>query len=140
MTVIARQRMLPRMIVRTIDEIAGTERDVSGEGWRSRRLIRRDDGVEHSVHYTEITAGAEQHLWYKNHYETNFCVSGEGEVVDVATGRRTRSAPARSTCSTSTTATSSARTPTWCSLCTFWPALSGDETHDADGSYLPSAD
>ena len=87
--------MLPRMIVRTIDEIAGTERDVSGEGWRSRRLIRRDDGVEHSVHWTEISAGAEQNLWYKNHYETNTCIAGEGEIVDVATG------------------TSSAPTPSW---------------------------
>ncbi len=132
--------MLPRMIVRTIDEIAGTERDVSGEGWRSRRLMRRDDGVEHSVHYTEIKAGSEQQLWYKNHYETNLCIAGEGEVVDVATGETHQIRPGtmyvldqhdRHILRAHTDVTL---------VCTFWPALTGDEKHDADGSYLPASD
>jgi L-ectoine synthase len=130
--------MLPGMIVRTIDEIAGTERDVSGEGWRSRRLIRRDDGVEHSVHWTELEAGSEQQLWYKNHYETNMCVAGEGEVVDVATGTTYPIRPGtiyvldqhdRHILRAHTDVTL---------VCTFWPALAGDEKHDADGSYLPA--
>jgi L-ectoine synthase len=132
--------MLPRMIVRSIDEIAGTDRDVSGETWRSRRLIRRDDGVEHSVHYTEIRAGSEQHLWYKNHYETNLCIAGEGEVVDVATGETHQLRPGtmyvldqhdRHILRAHTDVTL---------VCTFWPALTGGEKHDADGSYLPAAD
>ena len=32
------------MIVRTLAEITGGERDVSGPGWRSRRIVLRDDG------------------------------------------------------------------------------------------------
>lgn len=130
--------MLPRMIVRTIEEIACTDRDVSGEGWRSRRLMRRDDGVEHSVHYTELRAGSEQQLWYKNHYETNLCIAGEGEVVDIATGETHPIRPGtmyvldqhdRHILRAHTDVTL---------VCTFWPALTGDEKHDADGSYLPS--
>ena len=38
------------MIVRNLVEMTGTERDVRGEGWRSRRLLRRDDGVKFSLH------------------------------------------------------------------------------------------
>ena len=130
--------MLPRMIVRTIDEIAGTERDVSGEGWRSRRLIRRDDGVEHSVHYTEITAGSEQHLWYKHHYETNFCVSGEGEVVNVATGETHPIRPGTIYVLDEHDRHILRAHTDVVLVCTFWPALAGDEKHDADGSYLPA--
>ena len=123
------------MIVRTIDEIAGTERDVSGDGWRSRRLIRRDDGVEHSVHYTEISAGAQLTIWFKHHYETNFCISGEGEVVDEATGQTHAIRPG-TIYVLDQHDRHILRAHTHLVLaCTFWPALSGDETHDADGSY-----
>jgi L-ectoine synthase len=132
--------MLSRMIVRTIDEIAGTERDVSGEGWRSRRLIRRDDGVEHSVHYTEITAGTEQRLWYKNHYETNLCIAGEGEVVDVATGATHPISPGTMYVLDQHDRHILRAHTHLVLVCTFWPALSGGEKHDADGSYLPAAD
>ncbi len=130
--------MLSSMIVRTIDEIAGTDRDVSGTGWRSRRIVRRDDGMEHSVHYTEVLAGSEQTLWYKHHYETNLCIAGEGEVVDLATGTTYAIRPGtmyaldqhdRHVLRAHTDVTL---------VCTFWPALAGTETHDADGSYLPA--
>ena len=33
------------MIVRRLDETEGTERDVRGDGWASRRLLLRDDGM-----------------------------------------------------------------------------------------------
>jgi L-ectoine synthase len=130
--------MLPRMIVRTIEEIAGTDRDVSGEGWRSRRLMRRDDGVEHSVHYTEISAGAEQQLWYKNHYETNLCIEGEGEVVNVATGETHAIRPGTMYVLDQHDKHLLRAHTHLVLVCTFWPALTGAEKHDADGSYLPA--
>jgi L-ectoine synthase len=33
-----------------------------------------------------VGEGSESHLHYTNHLETNYCVAGEGVVVDVATG------------------------------------------------------
>jgi L-ectoine synthase len=126
------------MIVRTVEGIAGTDRDVSGPGWRSRRIVLRDDGMNFSLHWTELPAGAEQQLWYKHHYEANLCVAGEGEVVDVATGETYRIEPGvmyaldqhdRHILRAHTDLTL---------VCVFHPALSGGETHDADGSYLPS--
>lgn len=126
------------MIVRSIDDIAGTDRDVAGDVWRSRRLIRRDDGVEHSVHYTEIKAGSEQRLWYKHHFETNFCISGEGEVVDVASGETHPIGPGTIYVLDRNDQHLLRAHTDVVLLCTFWPALTGNETHDADGSYLPA--
>ncbi len=131
--------MLPRMIVRTIDEIAGTERDVSGEGWRSRRLIRRDDGVEHSVHYTELQRRLRAAPLVQEPLRDESLHRGRGR------GRRT-SRPARRSRSVPGTMyvldqhdRHILRAHTDVTLvCTFWPALTGDEKHDADGSYLPA--
>ena len=126
------------MIIRTLDEISGTDRDVSGEGWRSRRILRRDDGMDHSLHWTEVPAGTEQHLWYKHHLEANLCISGTGEVIDVATGAVHPIAPGtlyaldrhdRHILRAHTDLTL---------VCVFTPALSGNEKHDADGSYEPT--
>ena len=73
------------IIVRSAD-IANTARHVSGPGWDSKRMIVRDDGMGYSVHETRILEGAESHLHYKHHLETNYCIAGEGEVVDVSNG------------------------------------------------------
>jgi L-ectoine synthase len=55
------------MIVRTLEEVAGTERDVSGEGWRSRRLLLQRDQLGFSLHDTTVEAGSVLHLQYKHH-------------------------------------------------------------------------
>jgi L-ectoine synthase len=55
------------MIVRTLEEVAGTERDVAGEGWRSRRLLLRRDQLGFSLHDTTVEAGSVLHLQYKHH-------------------------------------------------------------------------
>ena len=47
------------MIIRSLDDVIGTERDVAGDGWRSRRILRRDDGMGFSLHDTIVEAGAE---------------------------------------------------------------------------------
>ena len=125
------------MIVRTLDEIADSERDVRGAGWRSRRIVLRGDGMDHSLHYTEVDAGSELVLWYKHHFESNLCIAGNGEVEDVATGTRYPIRPGtlyaldrhdRHVLRAHTDLTL---------VCVFCPALSGRETHDEDGSYRP---
>lgn len=126
------------MIIRSIDDIAGTERDVRGATWRSRRLLRRDDGLQHSIHWTEIAAGSATELCYEHHFESNVCIAGEGEVVDVATGVVHQLRPGvmysldqhdRHILRAHTDMTL---------ICGFWPALTGRETHNANGGYDPS--
>ncbi len=126
------------MIIRTLDEISGTGRDVNGDGWRSRRILLREDGMAHSLHWTNIAAGSELMLWYKNHLEANLVISGEGEVVDIATGDVHPLAPG-SLYALDKNDRHLVRAHTDMALvCVFTPPLSGRETHDTDGSYRPS--
>ena len=74
------------MIVRTQKELIGTERDVQGPVWASRRFLLAEDGVGFTVTETSVKAGAEQLLWYKHHIEVNYVIEGEGKVENVATG------------------------------------------------------
>ena len=123
------------MIVRVVDELAGTDREVQGEGWRSRRILRRDDGTNFSLHWTEVAAGTELELQYEHHVEANLCVAGEGEVVDLTTGRTYELRPGvmyaleqheRHLVRARTDLTA---------VCVFWPPLAGDERHNPSGGY-----
>jgi L-ectoine synthase len=127
------------MIIRTLSEITDTERDVSGPGWRSRRILLNEDQMAHSLHWTEIAAGSELTLWYKHHLEANLCIKGEGEVVDIATGA-VHPLGVGSLYALDIHDRHIVRAHTDMTLvCVFTPALTGRETHDADGSYNPPA-
>jgi L-ectoine synthase len=76
------------MIVRSLHEIQGTDRDVAGEGWQSRRLLLASDGMGFSLHDTTVAAGEELELEYRHHLEACYCVSGSAEIEDLATGER----------------------------------------------------
>lgn len=126
------------MIIRTLSDVTGTDRDVAGENWRSRRLLVQSDAMAHSLHWTEIKAGTESTLWYKHHLEANLCISGEGEVVDVANGTVFPIRPG-TVYALDKHDQHILRAHTDLTLvCVFTPALTGLETHDADGSYNPS--
>ncbi|HEY4332477.1 MAG TPA: ectoine synthase [Ilumatobacteraceae bacterium] len=129
------------MIVISADDVTNTPRHVAGDGWESKRMIVKGDGMGYSVHETRIFEGTESRLHYEQHYETNYCFAGEGEVVDVATG-----------------ATYPIRPGTIYALdqhddhiiratngdlrlvCVFNPPVAGTETHNATGGYELSAD
>ena len=94
------------MIIRTLDEVIGTDRDVAGDGWRSRRLLLKRDAMGFSLHDTVVEAGWEKEMEYANHLEACYCIEGEGEVEDLPPASATRSCPARCTRWTPTTAMS----------------------------------
>jgi len=129
------------MIVRTLEEIIGTDRDVSGHGWQSRRLILKRDGMGCSLHDTVVKQGTELRMQYKHHAETNYCIEGEGEVEEVATGKVHRLVPGTVYALDQHDAhIVRALKGDLRVVCVFHPALSGNETHDADGGYAPSLD
>lgn len=74
------------MIVRTLEELNDTERDVRADTWRSRRFVLAREGVGFSFHDTVLYAGTETSMWYANHIEAVYCVAGEGELVNDDTG------------------------------------------------------
>ena len=128
------------MIVRTLQQLLGTDRDVRGPVWASRRFLLAEDGVGFTVTETTVEAGSEQVLWYKHHVEANYVIDGEGEVENVATGEVFALAPG-SIYVLDGHEKHRLRAVTRMKLvCVFTPALTGRETHDADGAYAPPAD
>ena len=74
------------MFVRNVKEILETERDVTGKGWKSRRLILARDGLKYSVHETTLEANITLRFTYAAHRETVYCIEGEGSVQNITTG------------------------------------------------------
>ncbi|WP_411954527.1 ectoine synthase [Alkalibacillus sp. S2W] len=119
-----------------LQDIIGTENDVRGENWDSRRLLLKQDGMGFSLHDTVIKAGTETHIWYQNHLEAVYCIEGDGEVETLKDNQVYKITPG-----------------TVYSLdehdehllrggkedmrvvCVFNPPLSGKEVHDENGVY-----
>ena len=123
------------MIVRTLQDILGTERDVEGHGWLSRRLLLRKDRMGFSLHDTTVRAGAEILIWYKHHLEACYCVEGSGELEVVATGVVY---PIRAGTLYALDGHEKHRLRGHTDvrlICVFTPPLTGRETHDAEGTY-----
>jgi L-ectoine synthase len=126
------------VIIRSLEDVSRTERDVAGEGWRSRRILRRDDGMNFSLHWTEVAAGTEMELTYAQHLEANLCIEGEGEVVDLASNQVHELRPGVMYALDKHDHHLVRATTALKLVCVFWPALGGDERHDAHGGYAAS--
>ncbi|OBJ73427.1 ectoine synthase [Mycobacterium sp. 1274756.6] len=70
------------MIVRTTDEITGTDREVSGDNWVSKRIILADDDVGFSYHETTVRAGTQTPLHYPDYIEAVWLIEGHGRLID----------------------------------------------------------
>lgn len=128
------------MIVRSLEDVVGTERDVEGEGWRSRRLLLRRDQLGFSLHDTTVAAGTELSLQYKHHLEACYCLAGEAELVDLASGERHTIAQGTMYALDEHDRHTLTVLQDLRLVCVFNPALTGGEVHDADGSFPPPAD
>lgn len=74
------------MIVKHLKDLTGTDAEVDGGNWISRRFLLRKDGMGFSMHDTVIKAGTETYIHYANHLEAVYCVAGNGEIEDLETG------------------------------------------------------
>ena len=127
------------MFVKTLSETLNTPAHVTGDAFESRRILLAADGLGYSFHDTLVRKGSTQRLEYKNHVEANYCIEGEGEVEEVATGRVWPLRPGTMYVLDRHDPHIIRATKSDLHLvCIFTPALSGDETHDEDGSYAAS--
>ena len=128
------------MFVRTLDELRreGRELRLLDGHARSARLLTAADGLGFSFHDVGIEAGAEVTLWYKNHWEPNYIVSGAGTVEDLTTGERWPLGPGSLYTVGPTDRHRVTVTDTLHIVSVFSPSIMGDERHDADGSYPPT--
>lgn len=123
------------MIVRRVQDLDNTDRDVKTETWQSRRLLLAGDGQRFSMHDTVIFAGTSTDMWYQNHVEAVYCIEGSGELVDRETGETHVLAPGtlylldgheRHTVIAHTQLRM---------VCVFDPPVTGQEVHDESGAY-----
>jgi L-ectoine synthase len=125
------------MIIRSLSDVVGTERDVAGEGWRSRRLLLRDDGMGFSLHDTVVEGGAELQMEYRHHLEACYVLEGAAEIEDLTTGQRHHLAPGTVYALNQHDRHILRVSSDLRLVCVFNPALAGTEQHVA-GGYEPS--
>lgn len=128
------------MIVRTLDEIIGSEREVHAENgnWVSRRFVLNDDAAGFSFHETLIKAGSETHIWYKHHIEAVYCVAGDGEIEDLKTGEvHPIKDGTMYLLNDNDEHLLRGGQEDMRLICAFNPPVTGREMHDEDGAYSP---
>ena len=124
------------MIVRDLKKAEKTDRRVVSENWESVRLVLKGDDMGFSFHVTTIYAGTETHIWYRNHLESVYCISGEGEVETLDDGKVHEIRPGVIyVLDKHDDHLLRAGKTNMVLACVFNPPLMGDEVHDENGVY-----
>ncbi|ERN51247.1 ectoine synthase [Alkalihalophilus marmarensis] len=123
------------MKVVALKDIIGSDQEVKGENWTSRRLLLKKDGMGYSVHDTVIKAGTETHIWYQNHLEAVYCIEGEGEV-ETLKDNKVWPIKKDEIYALDENDEHLLRAKTDMRMvCVFNPPITGNETHDENGVY-----
>ncbi|GAA3978576.1 ectoine synthase [Thermobifida alba] len=123
------------MIVRSLDDVNGTDADIVTENWRSRRIVLARDGVGFSFHETVLYAGTETSMWYANHIELVHCIEGEAEVTNDETGETFLIKPGMLYLLDGHEHHTVRPKTDFRVLCVFNPPVTGREVHDENGAY-----
>ena len=125
------------MIVRTIDEITDTDRDItSADGnWRSKRIVLAGDGVGFSFHETTIAAGSVNEFHYANHVEAVWLVEGTGKLIDLDNDKVYELGPGSMYLLNGHERHRVEPDTEMRMLCVFNPPVTGREVHDENGVY-----
>ncbi|MEZ5939464.1 MAG: ectoine synthase [Hyphomonadaceae bacterium] len=128
------------MIIRDLESARTNERRVDSDGWTSVRLLLKDDNMGFSFHITTIHAGAELEMHYKNHLESVFCISGTGDIEDLATGVRYAIRPGILYALDKNDHHVLRAKDEMVMACVFNPPVTGREVHGEDGAYPADAE
>ncbi|WP_433685166.1 ectoine synthase [Nocardia sp. CA-119907] len=123
------------MIVRSTAEITGTDRDVEGQGWRSKRIVLGGDGVGFSFHETTIEAGTVHEFHYRHHVEAVWLIEGEGTLTDLDSGITYALAPGSMYLLDGHERHRLEVRTEMRMMCVFNPPVTGQEVHDSNGVY-----
>jgi L-ectoine synthase len=125
------------MIVRDLNAERQTDRLVHSNGWDSTRLLLADDGMGFSFHITRIHENTTHVFHYKHHFESVYCVSGEGSIEDLATGEIYPIRPGVMYALDQHDKHRLTASSEMVMACCFNPPVTGREVHREDGSYEP---
>ena len=123
------------MIVRSLNEITDTERDIQTPNWRSKRIVLANDGVGFSVHETVLKAGSVNDFWYANHIEAVFITQGEAELYDKDNDITYQLAPGSIYVLSGNEKHQLRPKTDLHTVCVFNPPVTGREVHDENGVY-----
>lgn len=123
------------MIVRHLEELDGTDRDVKAATFSSRRLLLKKDGMGFSFHDTVLYAGSETYIHYKHHLEAVYCMGGTGELEDLDNGQTYEIRPGTFYALDGHERHNLRAITDLRMMCVFSPALTGTEVHDDEGAY-----
>ena len=128
------------MIVRKLQDIRRSDRNVKSQQWESARLLLKDDSMGFSFHITTMYAGEEIHMHYQNHLEAVLVLKGNGTIEDLGTGITHQLAPGvMYALNAHDKHIVRADTDILCA-CVFNPPVTGKEVHDESGAYPAEAD
>ncbi|MEX0862427.1 ectoine synthase [Nitrosopumilus sp.] len=122
------------MIIRNINSLHGTERQVDSNNWSSTRLLLKDDNMGFSFHQTIVHPGTETKIWYKNHLEAVYCIEGTGEIEE-EDGAKHNIFPGTIYALDKHDKHKLRAFSKMKMICIFNPPLLGPETHDSQGVY-----
>ncbi|MGB3301701.1 ectoine synthase [Gordonia sp. (in: high G+C Gram-positive bacteria)] len=125
------------MIVRTTQEITGTDREVRDPkgNWVSKRIVLGGDGVGFSFHETTIAAGSVNEFHYANHVEAVWLVEGRGSLLNRETGEIHQLSAGSMYLLDGHERHTVVVDEQMRMLCVFNPPVVGTEVHDENGVY-----
>ena len=115
--------------------VVGGAGNVGATVVRSIAQKERADGVGFTLTDTNLNAGSEALLHYKNHIEANYVIEGTGVLTNLETGQTFDVRPGFMYTLDKHDRHEMTTTSDMRIICVFSPALVGTEKHDADGSY-----
>ena len=128
------------MFIRKLEDVRGTDRyKVLLDGaLHSARYLTAADGMGFSLHVNRSKPCPPMPLWYKNHWEANYIISGVINVTELTTQQTWKLGPGDLYQVGPNDRHYFEVVEEEHHLSIFSPALTGNETHDADGAYSPS--
>ncbi|MCP4979467.1 MAG: hypothetical protein GY935_03110 [Gammaproteobacteria bacterium] len=77
------------MFVHTLDNLIaeGKQEENCGGALRSIDFLLKEDGMGFTVSDVRCTAGLDEVLWYKHHWEANYIIAGKGLLEDLSSGQ-----------------------------------------------------
>ena len=128
------------MIVRKLQDIRKSDRNVVSKTWESARLLLKDEGMGFSFHVTTLYAGTEIEMHYTNHLEAVLVLKGTGTIEDLGTGETHRLAPGVMYALNAHDHHIVRPETDILTACVFNPPVTGREVHDENGAYPSEAD
>ncbi|ALR22015.1 MULTISPECIES: ectoine synthase [Sphingobium] len=128
------------MIVRKLQAIRKSDRNVQSKQWESARLLLKDDNMGFSFHVTTMYAGEELHMHYQNHLEAVLVLKGTGTIEDLGSGITHQLASGVMYALNAHDKHVVRPTTDILCVCVFNPPVTGQEVHDESGAYPAEAD